>query len=212
MQYKYFLFDWDGSLADTLPIWFEGYKKTFAKFGILVTNETLSREVLGDWDGPKRLGIADDEKFFEELEKEVLEKLNVAKLNPGIFEILSEIKEKGGKIAVVTASRKRWVKGALRGNGLRDLVDVFLGKEDVEFVKPDPESLVKALRLMGGNAEEAIMIGDNEKDVIAGKRTGMDTGLYFPKKYEEFYKKEFQLRLGASYVIADFSELKRFLE
>ncbi|TRZ53050.1 HAD family hydrolase, partial [bacterium] len=92
------------------------------------------------------------------------------------------------------------------------VVDVFLSLEDVEYVKPDPEGLNKALRLIGGRADEAIMIGDNGKDVLAGKAVGMDTGLYFPKKYEEFYSRKTQLGWGATIVIEDFGELEGFLE
>ena len=211
MKYKYFLFDWDGSLADTLPMWFEGYKKVFAKFGIEVSNEIIAKEVIGDWSAPERLGITDQETFFDELESEMLEKLNETKLNPGVMEMLKEIKEIGGKIAVVTASRKRWVKKALKNNGLREMVDVFLGREDVEYVKPDPESLLKALSLMGGNSDEAIMIGDNGKDVLAGKAAGMDTCLYFPKRYEEFYTREIQIGWGATFVFEDFKEMESVL-
>lgn len=211
MQYKNFLFDWDGSLADTLPIWFEGYKKVFLEHGIKVSNEIISRDVLGDWTGPEKLGILDSNQFFDELEKEVLEKINNAKLNQGACEVLEEIKKRGGKIAVVTASKKRLVKTALRSNGLRELVDVFIGKEDVEYVKPDPESLFKALKFLGGGAGESIMIGDNGKDILAGRAAGMDTCLYFPKKYEEFYKKETQLGWKATYFISDLSEIRKFL-
>ena len=128
----------------------------------------------------------------------MIDRLDVAKLNPGVFDFLTLIKRSGGKIAVVTASRKRWVKRALRENGLRDLVSVFLGKEDVTYVKPDPESLLKAIKLMGGNVKEAIMIGDNGKDMIAGKMAGMDTALYFPKRYEEYYSKDVQGRWGSN--------------
>lgn len=198
-------------MADTLPIWFEGYKKIFAKHGIEVTNEIIARDVLGDWDGPARLGIVNTDEFFAELESEVIDRLDVAKLNHGVFELLTLIKQRGGKIGVVTASRKRWVKRALRENSLRELVDVFLGKEDVSYVKPDPESLIKALRLMGGRADEAVMIGDNGKDVFAGKKAGMDTGLYFPKRYEEFYSKDMQERWGANMMFEDFCELKKLL-
>lgn len=211
MKYKYFLFDWDGSLADTLPIWFEGFKKVFASHGITVTNEVIGKEVIGDWSGPSRLGITNNEEFFVEVEAEVLERINNVALNPGAFELLNKIKKNGGKVGVVTASRKKWVKGALRANGLRDLVDVFLGKEDVDFVKPNPESLNKALKLMGGKVEEAIMIGDNGKDVMAGRRMGMNTALYFPERYEEFYSREVQLGWGATYLIEKFDELKKFL-
>lgn len=199
-------------MADTLPIWFEAYTKIFAKHGISVTNEIIARDVLGDWEGPQRLGIVDSVLFFEELESEVIDRLDVAKLNPGVMSILKQIKEKGGKIGVVTASRKRWVKRALRNNELRDLVDVFLGKEDVSFVKPDPESLLKAIKLMGGNVSEAIMIGDNGKDIRAGKAAGMDTGLYFPTRYEEFYNKESQLRFGADIVFGEFGDLEEILK
>ena len=211
MKYKYFLFDWDGSLADNLPIWFAGFKKIFGQHGILVTNHDIATRVLGDWEGPARLGITDSEEYFRELENEVIEKLNHTKLNEGALETLKKIKEKGGKIAVITTSKKRWVKGGLRNNGLRDLVDVFLGREDVTFVKPDPEGLIKALRLMGGNPLEAIMIGDTGKDVVAGRAAGADTGLYFPKRYEEFYNREDQESLRPSFVIEDFTELEKFV-
>lgn len=211
MKYKYFLFDWDGSLADTLPIWFEGYTEAFARHGIKVTNEIIAKEVLGDWSGPGRLGIVDSNKFFEELEGMLMEKLDAAKLNPGVFEALTLIKQRGGKVAVVTASRKRWVKRALRNNGLREMVDVFLGKEDVEFVKPSPESVLKALRLMGGDAREAVMIGDNGKDVEAGRAAGVATGLYFPKRYEEFYKREIQMAWGQSFTFESFEELEKMV-
>ncbi|NCP47164.1 hypothetical protein AUJ42_01350 [Candidatus Collierbacteria bacterium CG1_02_44_10] len=211
MKYKYFLFDWDGSLADTLPILFSGFKKIFANYDIQVTNKVIGKEVIGDWGGPERLGISDSEKFFAELETEVLDKLNTVKLNQGVFELLSQIKQNGGKIGVVTASRKRWVKGSLRKNGLRELVDVFLGKEDVEYVKPDPEGVLKALEIMRGKPEEAIMIGDNEKDIMAGRRAGVDTGIYFPSRYEEYYVRDKQLCLGANYVIQDFGEMEKFL-
>lgn len=212
MKYRYFLFDWDGSLANTLPIWFAGYKKVFAHYGIKVDNKIISKEILGDWEGPGRLGIVDDEKFFKDLENEVLIKIDAAGLNPNVKEILTLIKQSGGKIGVVTASRKRWVKIALRNNGLRDLIDVFLGKEDAEHVKPDPESVLKALRYMEGKKTEAIMIGDNEKDIRAAKNAGIDSCLYFPQKYEEFYDTKYQEELGATYIIGNFEEVEDLIQ
>lgn len=211
MDYKYFLFDWDGSLADTLPIWFAGFKKVFAKHGLDVNYETIGNEIIGDWDGPERLGIKNNEAFFAEVETEVLEKLNMVKLNPGVMELLKKIKMDGGKIGVITASRKRWVKTALRNNGLRELVDVFLGKEDVGFVKPDPEAVFKALKLMQGKPEETVMIGDNGKDIMAGRRAGVRTGLYFPNRYEEYYGKDGQKNFDPAFVFKDFKELEKFI-
>lgn len=211
MSYKYFLFDWDGSLADTLPIWFAGHKKIFAQEGITVTTEMIANDVMGDPDGPKKLGITNSEKFYKDLEDEVIEKINSVKLNPGVLKLLKKIKMEGGKIGIITASRKRWVKTALRNNGLRDLVDVFLGKEDVEFVKPDPEAIFKALKLMQGKPEETVMVGDNGKDIMAGRRAGVRTGLYFPDRYQEYYGKDGQTNFGPAFVFKDFAEVEKFL-
>ncbi len=198
-------------MADTLPIWFDGFKKIFAENGIELTTRQIAEEVIGDWEGPKKMGIIDSEKFIADLEEEVMDKLNNVKLNTGAFEIMNKIKLNGGKIAVVTASRKRWVKNALRNNNLREIVDVFLGKEDVGFVKPDPEVIFKAVELMVGNPGETIIVGDNGKDIVAGRRAGIDTCLYFPPRYEVYYKKETQLGFGATYVIEDFREMEKFL-
>ena len=212
MNYKYFLFDWDGSLANTLPIWFEGFQNIFTQNGLKISVETIANEVIGDWEGPGKLGITNSEKFYNDLEAEVIDKLNEVKLNPGVLDLLTLIKKSGGKIGVITASRKRWVKTALRNNGLRDLVDVFLGKEDVEFVKPHPEAILKTLKLMQGETEEALMVGDNGKDIMAGKRAGVKTGLYFPKRYEEYYGLNGQKNFGPDYVFEDFGELEKFVE
>lgn len=212
MKYRYFLFDWDGCLADTLPVWFEGYKNILKKHGIEMTSEEIGNDLFGEWDGPKKYGITNLEGFYEELSALVIDKLNEVKLNSGVMELLERIKTDGGKIAVITSSRKKWVKGALRNNGLRDSVDVFLGKEDVEFDKPHPEGVLKALGLMKGRLEEAVMMGDNGKDIMAGRQAGVRTGLYFPDRYVEYYGKDGQINFGPSFVFKDFAEVGRVLE
>lgn len=212
MKYKYFLFDWDGSLADTLPIWFAGFKKVFAGYGVVLESEVIGSEIIGDWEGPKKFGVVDIEGFYEELSSLIIDDLNAVKLNSGVKELLEKIKTEGGKIGIVTSSRKRWVKGALRNNGLRDLVDVFLGKEDVEFDKPSPEGVLKALKLMQGRPEEALMMGDNGKDIMAGRRAGVRTGLYFPDRYREFYGLDGQKNFGPDFVFTDFEEIEKIFQ
>lgn len=207
MKYKYFLFDWDGSLGNTLPLWFENFKKVFAENGIEASDIDIGREVIGDWEGPAKLGVKDTEAFFKRMEELMLEDLAQAGLNEGAKKMIEEIKIQGGKVAVVTTSRKRWVKGALRNNGLRDLVDVFLGKEDVTKFKPDPEILLSALKKMGGKVEEAIMIGDTYNDVFAAKNAGMDSALYYPESYEKYYESIFQKSLSPTYLVRSFEEL-----
>lgn len=171
----------------------------------------IGKEVIGNWEGPKAFGITDLDKFFGRMEEVLLQRLNEVPLNVGAKKMIEDIKKNGGKVAVVTTSKKRWVKGALRNNGLRDLVDVFLGKEDVTKYKPDPEILDLALKRMGGNSREALMIGDTINDVMAAKNAWMDSALYYPKEYEDYYEKDFQESLGASYLVRSFDELDKLV-
>ncbi|MFZ3068746.1 MAG: HAD family hydrolase [Microgenomates group bacterium] len=207
MRYKYFLFDWDGSLANTLSDWFRVHKKILLNNGIKVADEVVCQETFGKLDVGE-LGITNVEKYLDEIEQEIRPSLDGAVLNPGVREILETIKKSGGKVGIMTDSKKKWVKHALKNNGLKELVDVFLGREDVTERKPDPEVIFKSLEYMGGKIGETLVTGDNWKDIQAARAAGVESCLYFPKRYEEFYKREDQLRLGATYVIDDFTELR----
>lgn len=210
MRYKYFLFDWDGSLANTLPDWFRVHKKILLNNEIKVSDEVVCQETFGKLDAGE-LGITNVEKYLDEIEQEIRPSLDSAVLNPGAREVLEMIKKNGGKIGIMTDSKKKWVKHALKNNGLKELVDVFLGREDVTERKPDPEIVFKSLEYMGGKRGEALVTGDNWKDIQAARAAGAESCLYFPKRYEEFYKREDQLRLGATYVIEDFTELRQIV-
>jgi len=208
MRYKYFLFDWDGSLANTLSDWFRVHKKILLNNGVKVSDEVVCRETFGSLDA-RELGIANVEKYLEEIEQEIRPSLDSAVLNSSVREVLEMIKKNGGKVGIMTDSKKKWVKHALKNNGLKELVDVFLGREDVVNRKPDPEIIFKSLEYMGGKISETIVTGDNWKDIQAARAAGVESCLYFPKRYGEFYKRDDQLRLGATYVIEDFTELRQ---
>ena len=66
-KYKLYLYDWDGCLAKTLNIWLDAYKKLFSEYGIQISEQTITTKVFGDWEGPKKVGIQDNEKFTKEL-------------------------------------------------------------------------------------------------------------------------------------------------
>ena len=75
MKYKYFLFDWDGSLGNSLSIWFDAFQKVFAEYGKRMTYKQIGEKVIGDWEGPTRMGIENAEEFFTRMEVELMPKL-----------------------------------------------------------------------------------------------------------------------------------------
>lgn len=207
MKYKNYLFDWDGSLGDTLPLWFENFKIVFAQFGIEITYQEIAEKVIGNWNGPAEFGV-DNEDFFRKLEENVTTKLAMVKLNPGALELIDKIKMGGGKVGILTTSKRIWVEPAMKNLGILDRIDIFLGKEDVIKYKPDPEIILKAIEFLGGKKEETVMIGDTFNDVFAAKTAGVESVLYFPNRYTEFYDAQKQLKLGATRIIKDFGEIE----
>lgn len=105
----------------------------------------------------------------------------------GVFETVQTLKQSGYKLAIVTTKRRDVVEKGLRLSKLDQFFEVIVTFDDVENAKPDPEPLVKALKLLDSIPEEAIMIGDSYHDILGGKNAGTKTaGVAWSLKGREF--------------------------
>lgn len=184
----------------------EFYKKVFKEYDLFPSTQEIVT-IFGNWEGPKLLGISNNDEFINKLLVEVNNLLPKVKLHDQVFETISEIKKNGGKTAIVTSSKRESVFPIIKRNNLFQLIDVFLGKEDVIKYKPDPEIVNKALELLGGIKSETLIVGDSDKDIISGKNAGITTVVYFPKINNVFYKLSDLEALKADYLITNFKEL-----
>ena len=206
--YNYILFDWDGGLANTLDLWLRSYRKTFKELAFTPTDREIIKEVFGTWTGAKKLRVNNLKKFNEKLQENFNSIRDKTKLHDGVKETLLDLKEKGKKLAIVSTSKKQDVViPILKREKLENLFDVILGKEDVKEYKPSPEIIYKALELMNGKKEVAIIIGDSGKDVNAGKNAGIATGVFYPKENEYFYTLEEIKSWQPDYMFRDFKQL-----
>lgn len=175
---KYALFDFDGTLVDTIELIHQSMKH--ATSGVL--GKELPRATLLANVGqplPVQMAEFDPERVQELMESyrtyndEVHEKY--IKSYPGIPESLRRLGAAGVEIAVVTSKRRHSVELALDSfPELREAVDRFVTMEDTEKHKPDPEPLLKGLEMLGGgDPAEAAYVGDAPFDVSAAKAAGM---------------------------------------
>lgn len=209
-SYKYILFDWDGCLAKTLDIWFFSAKELLIKENIKFVDSQISSG-FGDWEFAKKLGVLDNDAFNKELVSIVNEKLKSVELYSGAVEVLTKIKDKGKKIALVTTGIKLSVLPALDKYNLRKYFDVILTAEDVTKHKPDPEIICKAMELLGAIKEETLIVGDGPKDIDAGKATGITTVSFYPKDNERYYSESDIKSYGADFVINELIELLKII-
>lgn len=93
----------------------------------------------------------------------------------GVYETVASLKEKQYKLAIVTTKMLNVTMMGLRLTKLEPFFDTIVALDHVKEPKPNPEPIFKALSQIGSKPEQAIMVGDNYHDILAGKNAGTKT-------------------------------------
>jgi phosphoglycolate phosphatase len=96
-----------------------------------------------------------------------------AQVYPEVPELLRRLRERGIRVAIVTRNCRAAVDRILAENPL--VYDMLLTRDEVTAVKPDPEHLLTALRLLDVEPQRTLMVGDHPMDVQVGRAVGART-------------------------------------
>jgi len=132
------------------------------------------------------------------------EMLKTTRLYPQVAETLASFGNK--RKAVVTSKEVRFTKIILDHFEIARYFDAIVGGDTTPARKPDPRPVLEAIRLLEGSADDAVMVGDSENDINAGRGAGTRTcGVTFGFCTAE------QLRLSEPDVMIDrFDQLREF--
>jgi phosphoglycolate phosphatase len=108
--------------------------------------------------------------FLERYEHHLLDK---TVLYPNVHEVLDYFRSKTR--VVVTNKIYRLSVAVLRGLGIERQFDAILGGDSGPDKKPHPALLNAALQRFGVDRAKAVMVGDGDTDIQAGKRAGVIT-------------------------------------
>lgn len=176
---KAVLFDFDGTLADTLPVCFLAFKSVFKEFDDL---EVSTEEIKGMF-GPSETGIIRENLRNSDYEKAIElyyniyrdQHVNMVEKNEAIYSLVWQLKTNGYKLGIVTGKARRSLDISLECLGLNNIFDVIVTGDDVKFPKPHPEGINLALEELGLPNKEAIFLGDSDADILAGKQANVHT-------------------------------------
>ena len=133
---------------------------------------------------------------------------NIVTIFEGVYDTIKTLKENGYKIGIVTTKLSDVVNMGLRLTKLDEFFDVIVALDHVKNAKPDPEPVLMALEQLGSSPEEAIMVGDNSHDILAGKNAGTKTaGVAWTLKGRDFLAS-----LQPDYLLDNMSDLLTILE
>jgi pyrophosphatase PpaX len=176
---KAIIFDFDGTIADTLPVCFYAFQSVFRKYD----DREIDIEEIKDMFGPSETGIIHKnllnenheqaiELYYDEYNKKHSE---LVPINDEIDGLLRHLKKEGFKLGIVTGKARRSLDISLRFLKMEGLFDVIITGDDVEIPKPHPEGIKKALSQLNVKHSNAIFLGDSDADIKAGKEANVYT-------------------------------------
>jgi phosphoglycolate phosphatase len=172
------LFDWDGTLVDTLPFMYAATELVMAEHGVAITWDEYRREFTPDWRQLYRRFRLPEEDIEPVGDRwwSLYRGRDEAGLLPGAADALRRLAAAGFALGVVTAGRRDSVEPQLERHGLTGLLVARVYGDDPFEPKPGPAGFRHALAALGfaGRAAESAYVGDALDDmrtaVAAGAR------------------------------------------
>lgn len=213
MAYNTILFDVDGTLCDPGKSMIECAKYALSKFDIYETDEANLRRLIGP---PLEHAFRDCYGFDETQAgqaviyfRDMMHRSGVQlyEAYPGIAELLSELKQSGKQLAVVTSKIDHIAKESLTKTDLIHYFE-FVSAQQPNVVVKKEEILMTALDTLHiADTFGVVMIGDRRHDVEAAKAHGIDSiGVLWGYGDKDELESE-----GATHIVAGVDELRGLL-
>ncbi len=178
---KAVIFDMDGVLIEAKDWHYEALNKALKLFGM----EISRYEHLMTFDGlptKDKLKILSLDKglpeslhtFINELKQQYTIEIVYSLCKPRFHHeyALSRLKNEGYKMAVCSNSIRNSIEVMMQKSALENYLDFYISNEDVNKGKPDPEMYNKAIKKLGLNPKECMIVEDNENGIKAAKASG----------------------------------------
>ncbi len=174
------VFDFDGVIANTPEYYFRHMRAYLKRIHAGITDEEVS-ELVGKSFSEKlayineKYSLAIDlAEFVESVSVPAREEMRL-KMEPdgGMKRLLREIESAKLPCAIATTNVRNNVDFVLEKFGLKNFFNVIVTVEDVGKYKPSPDVYIRAVKLLGKNAENCVAVEDTMIGVSAAKRAGL---------------------------------------
>ena len=177
---KGLIFDLDGTLADTMPYHFKGWKTASQKFGANIDTDFLRKHtgtpgwIIAD-EIIKKNNLNGSVTTDQILNEKLIEFYKYQPLVKPIVPVVEIVKKYFGilPMAVGTGGHREAVERTLSITGLRKYFDIIITANDVENFKPHPETFLKCAEQMKVKPELIEVFEDGDLGIEAALNAGM---------------------------------------
>jgi sugar-phosphatase len=175
------IFDMDGLLIDSEPIWRRTEIAVFGRLGLHLTEEQCM-ETMGvrvpdvvrlwyerhPWTGPSVDEVTDE--IVNGVIAYVQER---GEPQPGVARAFETVRDAGLPAAIASSSSVDLIKAVVERLGLSDSISAICSADDEEAGKPDPAVYLTAARTLGVTPETCLALEDSPNGVLSAKAAGM---------------------------------------
>ena len=212
---KTFLFDFDGTLVDSMPIYGAMMLRILDEQGVRYEPDIL--KIITP------LGYVGTARYYREMGVALSETELVALMHryavedythrvpekPHVVETLKRMKERGDSLNVLTASPHAALDPCLKRLGVYDLFDHVWSCEDFGTTKSDPEIYRMAAERIGVPVDQVVFVDDNYNADKTAKAAGMVVYGIYDESSAEYVEEMKAVADGYVYDFADLLKVER---
>lgn len=181
MQLNTVIFDIDGLLIDSEPLWEESANEIFKLYDLSLTEEQYktttglkTKEFIHWWFtffkiDPKEFAIA-EKKIIELVLQKIYTKGNIM---PGVAYIFDFFVKRNFKIGLASSSPQELIDLAVEMTGIKNYVQVTSSAESLPLGKPHPQVYLNCAEKLKSNPIQCICFEDSFNGLIAAKAARM---------------------------------------
>ncbi|MEB0041859.1 MULTISPECIES: HAD-IA family hydrolase [unclassified Pseudomonas] len=212
-EYKLLIFDWDGTLADSIGRIVEAMQVAASRSDVPVRDDFAIKGIIG-LGLPEAIGtlypdispdqMVDFRRHYSD--SYVALEAEPSPLFADVVDSLAAFRADGYQMAVATGKSRRGLDRVLKAHGWQDYFEITRAADE-SASKPDPLMLREILEHCGVAPEHALMVGDSSFDLLMAHNAGMDSVAVGYGAQSLASLLEFKPRLA----IERFSELRSWL-
>ncbi len=109
------------------------------------------------------------DRIYDEYDKDALTRWNA---QPSADALLKALKETGTPVALCSNVGRKAMDGILLLMGWKRIFDITLSRDEVRFLKPEPEGLQRTIEMLKLTPDKVLFIGDSRTDIRTAKKVG----------------------------------------
>lgn len=195
MIYTDFIYDFDGTIADSYPIFTEAFLQLLTEKNIVADyDHVMDLLKVSVQTAVDAFELNEDPKLFHTRFRDLRNQIMMIKGQPmeGVLELLAFVKEHGGRNYIYSHS-PRYVWDWLKKWGMDQYFEGGVTADDGFPRKPAPDALNYICETYGIKKEKALMVGDRDIDIDAGHNADIKGVLLDPDGFYTDYIPDFQV-------------------